>query len=199
MTSDITAFADYIRGLDVDMIPDSGTDIKAAFKKAEPILQSGKVYRNRLVVLVTDGENMENEFPETLDAPLFIWGIGTEAGGPIYYSDEETGSKGYITRDRRLQKQQGSPGLIISKLSQSYLQKLSNKHSATYIHLNRSNQAANILVEEIKGMKKNTGKRMQEFIKRDGYQYFLFPAFCLMVFDLLFLESLFKYLLSRKR
>ena len=55
MTTDIAAFSDYVRGLDVDMIPNTGTNLKRAFGKAEEIFKSGKVLRNNILILVTDG------------------------------------------------------------------------------------------------------------------------------------------------
>ncbi|TGK39328.1 VWA domain-containing protein, partial [Leptospira gomenensis] len=80
MTSDVAAFSDYVRGLDADMIGDRGTDLAKAFQKAEDLLNSDKVFRNRILILVTDGEDIGD--PETVKFPASfqIWGAGTSTG-----------------------------------------------------------------------------------------------------------------------
>ena len=74
MTSDISAFTDYIKGMDVNMIPNAGTNISKAMTKADEILKSSKIKRNKILVIVTDGEDMKGGFGSKVEAEVLIWG-----------------------------------------------------------------------------------------------------------------------------
>lgn len=194
MTSDIGAFSDYIKGIDVDMIPNSGTNIKSAFAKAKDVLSSGKVLRNRILVFVSDGEDFKNNFPDSLDANMIVWGLGKEEGGPIFYRNQESGIEGYVTKSRNLAPGTNFDDLIISRIDEEFLLKLAAKNNAEYVNLTQNPAGASILLDKISSMTKNESKRMDKFYKKDGYQYFLFPAILLLIIDLTLIE----YILKKK-
>ncbi len=188
MTSDTSAFSEYVRGLDVDVIPDTGTDLVSAFDKAKTVLDSKKVYRNRVVVLVTDGENFEKSLPSKLPADLLIWGLGTTRGGLIYYEDPNTGISGYLSKNGMLVNSTNAPDLVVSKLDETYLKKLADSQRATYINLSKGNFATDALLKTVTSMQKNSNQNLQNLIKKDGYQYFLYPALFLLLIDILVLD-----------
>lgn len=190
MTSDVSAFSEYIRGLDVDMIPDTSTDIQAAFQKTEDILKSKKVFRNKVVILVTDGENMNGSIPSRLSSDLIIWGVGTSKGGLIYYSDPIAGLSGYVTRNGMLVNNTSSPDLVISKLDEPYLKKLTDSQGAVYTNLSRNPNSSGLLLDKINSMQKNAGKHLLNLTKKDGYHFFMIPAFLLFILDIAVIELL---------
>lgn len=198
MTADLSAFADYIRGMDVYMIPDTSTDIVGGFDKAEEILNSKKVYRNKIIVLVSDGENMDNQFPEELSSELIVLGVGTEKGGNIFYRDPRTNAAGYITKNGLLSNQKADD-LIVTTLNEEYLKTLTDRFDGDYINLSKNPNGMQFLLKKITGMKKNTGKYLQEMTRKDSYFYFLLPAFVIWLFDLIFLESFLSFTGIRKR
>lgn len=191
MTSDISAFSDYVRGLDVDIIPDKGTNLLKAFKKTEEILKSKKVQKNKLVVLVTDGEDQSASLYK-LDVPLMIWGVGTTRGGVIFYKDETSNISGYVSKDRKLYPSPNDGQVIISRLDESYLKKLASKNNAEYINLSTEPHLANKIFDKLSSVEKNANQVLQDTLQRDGYHYLLAPALVLMFLDLSILELLVK-------
>jgi Ca-activated chloride channel homolog len=188
MTSDPGAFSDYVRGIETDMIPDTGTNLKKAFEKSEEMLKSSKVYRNRILVLVSDGEDMREYYPSEPSADLIILGIGSTEGSLIRYKDETTGLSGFITKEGKLSGDINDPMLIKSALNEEYLRKMAQKWNGEYVNLTLNPGGAEILKEKVESMEKNTEKILQDISKKDGYQYFLFPALLLLLVDIIFLE-----------
>lgn len=192
MTNDIAAFSDYIRGLDVDMIPNTGTNLKKAFAKAEEIFKSGKVLRNKILVLVTDGEDIKGSTPSKIGADLLIWGVGTEEGGNIFYKDEQSGISGYVTRSGNLIADKSNTDLIRTRLDEEYLLELSAIQNAEYANITSQPQSADQLLAKISSMTKNTSSKLSNLFKKDGYQYFLFPAILLLLLDMTLIDFLFR-------
>lgn len=192
MTTDIAAFSDYVRGLDIDMIPNTGTNLKRAFGKAEDIFRSGKIYRNRVLVLVTDGEDIKGNTPSRIDADVIIWGVGTVEGGNIFYKNEQTGNSGLVTKNGELTNNKNDSELIRTKLDEEYLLELATIQKADYVDISANPQGANQLLSKIQSMNKNSSSKLNNLFKKDGYQYFLFPAIVLLLIDMSLLEFLFK-------
>ena len=188
MTTDIAAFSDYVRGLDVDMIPNTGTNLKRAFSKAEEIFKSGRVFRNKVLVLVTDGEDIKGSTPSKLDADIVIWGVGTERGGNIYYKNEQSGVAGFVTKSGNLINNQNDPELVRTKLDEEFLLDLTSIQRADYTNISANPTGADNLLTKIQSMNKNTSSKLSNLFKKDGYQYFLYPAVILLLLDLSILE-----------
>lgn len=196
MTDDIAAFADYIRGMDVDIIPNTGTDIRQAFDKASELMKSSKLYRNRILVLVTDGEDMKSSLPGDISANLIVWAVGTENGGHILFKDEENGISGYVTKSGQLTNNFNNPDLIVSKLNSTLLRQLASDHSADYVNLTENPEEASKLTTKVNSMNKNIGTYMRKLNQKDGFQYFLYPALFLLLLDITVLDFWLKRKLS---
>lgn len=195
MTNDVAAFADYVRGMDVDIIPNTGTNLRLAFEKASELLQSSKLYRNRILVLVTDGEDMKSSLPGDVSADLIIWAVGTESGGHILFKDEENGISGYVTKNGQLTNNMNNPDLIVSKLNSGLLRQLASANSADYVNLTENPGEANGLISKVNSMNKNTGTYIRKLNQKDGFQYFLYPALVLLLMDITVVD----YLLKQKK
>ena len=192
MTTDIAAFSDYVRGLDVDMIPNTGTNLKRAFGKAEEIFKSGKVLRNKILILVTDGEDIKGSTPSKIEADILIWGVGTEEGGNIFYKDEQSGVSGFVTRTGNLVSDKSNSELIRTKLDEEFLLELAAIQKADYSNISANPASADNLLQKINSMNKNTSSKLSNLFKKDGYQYFLYPVVILLLLDMSLLEFLFK-------
>ncbi len=187
MTSDISAFSDYVRGLDVDIIPDKGTNLLKALKKTEEILKSKKIQKNKLVVLVTDGEDQSASLYK-LNFPLMIWGVGTTRGGVIFYKDETSNISGYVSKDRKLYPNPNDGQVILSHLEESYLKKLALKNDGDYLNLSVESNLGNKILTKLNSIEKNANQVLQDALKKDGYFYFLTPALILMLLEITLLE-----------
>jgi len=87
LTLDYDAFQDSLLALDARTIPIPGTDIGQALSEANQAMEKGS--RRKLVVLLTDGEDLENSGLKTAQAlatngvVIFTVGVGTPSGSEI--------------------------------------------------------------------------------------------------------------------
>ncbi len=88
LTLDHGAFALFVDNLDTDLIPTEGTDLGAALKVSLDAFESS-ANASRAILLVTDGEDHGGRVLERAErareagVPVFVIGIGSEAGAPI--------------------------------------------------------------------------------------------------------------------
>lgn len=196
MTSDIAAFSDYVRGLDVDMVGDRGTDLNKAFLKADTLLKSEKVFRNRILILVTDGEDQNDPDPISFPADFQVWAAGTPEGGPIAYSDEESGLSGFLLKDGTLTPNVNSVGIIHSKMNRNFLRNLASKNDGSFYTLDTNPPDLETLKKEILVLEENLYSRKKDLKRAEGSGKFLFAAILLLLTDWIFVES---FLFSKRK
>ncbi|WP_017855565.1 VWA domain-containing protein BatB [Leptospira interrogans] len=190
MTTDVSAFSDYVRGLDVDMVGDRGTDLSQAFTKAEALLRSEKVFRNRILILVTDGEDQNDPQAISFPASFQVWAAGTESGGPIVYNDENSGLNGFLLKDGTLTSNSNSPGIIHSKMNRTFLKNLAEKNDGNFYSLDSNPPDSTILQKEIFSLEENLYSRKKDLKRAEGSGKFLFAAVFLLLLDWILVESL---------
>nr|AYC03899.1 vWA-2 protein [Leptospira borgpetersenii serovar Tarassovi] len=190
MTTDVSAFSDYVRGLDVDMVGDRGTDLSQAFTKAEALLRSEKVFRNRILILVTDGEDQNDPQAISFPASFQVWAAGTESGGPIVYTDENSGLNGFLLKDGTLTSNSNSPGIIHSKMNRTFLKNLADKNDGNFYSLDSNPPDSTILQKEIFSLEENLYSRKKDLKRAEGSGKFLFAAVFLLLLDWILVESL---------
>ncbi|WP_078124344.1 VWA domain-containing protein BatB [Leptospira alexanderi] len=196
MTSDVSAFSDYVRGLDVDMVGDRGTDLNRAFLKAEALLESEKVFRNRILILVTDGEDQNDPDPVSFPASFQVWAAGTEAGGPIAYNDENSGLKGFLLKDGTLTPDLNSPGIIHSKMNRTFLKDLADKNEGTFYSLDSNPPDITSFQKEIFSLEENLYSRRKDLKRAEGSGKFLFMAIFFLLLDWILVEF---FLFSKRK
>ncbi|PJZ57140.1 VWA domain-containing protein BatB [Leptospira barantonii] len=196
MTSDISAFSDYVRGLDVDMVGDRGTDLNKAFLKADELLKSEKIFRNRILILVTDGEDQNDPEPISFPANFQVWAAGTPEGGPIAYNDEDSGLSGFLLKDGTLTPNFNSPGIIHSKMNHNFLRNLASKNDGSFYTLDGNPPDPETLKKEILTLEENLYSRKKDLKRAEGSGKFLFVAVLLLLADWIFVEY---FLFSKKK
>lgn len=93
LTFDYGAFEDSLQTMDEKTIPVGGTDIGRALDEAFRAME--KADRRKVVVLITDGEDLEKSGARTAEAlaeqgvVVFAVGVGTEAGAEIKVLNEQ--------------------------------------------------------------------------------------------------------------
>lgn len=194
LTTDLEAFSDYIRGLDVDIVGDKGTVLSNTFKKANTILESDRILRNRIIVLVSDGEDHDQPSIPKLSSEVVVWGIGEDQGSPIYYSDSETNSNGYVTTKGILVPSPDYSDIILSRANHNFLRKIAEVNRGQYYNLTRNGAGAYKLVDKIQDMEKNQMSQSKQLIQNQKVYYYLLPAILLLIIDYTLLE----YLLFRR-
>jgi tetratricopeptide (TPR) repeat protein len=194
LTTDLQAFSDYIRGLDVDIVGDKGTDLSKTFNKANSILESDRILRNRIVVLVSDGEDHDQPSIPNLNSQVIVWGIGEEIGSPIYYNDSETKSSGYVTTQGILVPRSDYSNVILSRADHDFLRKVAEVNRGQYFNLTKNGAGAYKLVDKIHDMEKNQMNQAKQMILNQKAYYYLLPAILILLFD----YTLIEYLLFRR-
>ncbi|XDD52230.1 VWA domain-containing protein [Leptospira sp. WS92.C1] len=195
MTGDVAAFSDYVRGVDVDMVGDRGTDLSKAFQKAEELLNSEKIFRNRILILVTDGEDQNDPEPIAFPANFQIWAAGKQSGGPIAYEDENSGLSGYLLKDGTLSPNLNSPGIIHSRMNESFLRDLADKNGGSFYSLETNPPEIESLRKEIRSLEENLYSRKKDLKRAEGSGKFLISAILFLILDWIGVE----FFLFRKR
>jgi len=190
MTSDISVVSDFIRGLDADMVADRGTNLEEGFVLAGKVLSSDRILRNRLLVVITDGENFKGN-PVAPEAEIVFAGIGSEA--PIYF--RQGGISGYVREDGRLTADRNEKGVIVSKAGHKWLQEQADKMNASYVNLGQGD-FGKLLLSKTASMEKNMYTRIMS--GRQGTDvWFISLALFIMFFDLIVMELWLKSRLQR--
>ncbi len=90
LTSDYAAAKLFLRAIDPDQVPQGGTNIGAALLLSKQVLTNADHgAKDKVVVLISDGEDLEGDVSSGVDAlkeieaRVYAVGIGSEAGEPI--------------------------------------------------------------------------------------------------------------------
>jgi Ca-activated chloride channel family protein len=130
LTFDYGAFQDALMAIDDKTIPVPGTDIGRALDEA--VRAMDKAQRPKLLVLLTDGEDLERGGVRTAEAlakqgvVVFTVGVGTPAGGEIQMLNEQ--GKPELVRDSRGE-------VVRSRLDEPTLRSIAQATHGTYYPL----------------------------------------------------------------
>ena len=140
LSNDIDTIIHQLNVLEPDLMPAPGNNTKAAFKLASKLFKQAGVQSGQ-VLLITDGGGKE---PTALKAAselakrghqLFILGVGTKEGAPIPQS-------GGFVKDK-------NGAILIPKLNQSMLKKMSKAGNGIYQKMGSSNSDIQKLLSAI--------------------------------------------------
>ncbi|MCK5856353.1 MAG: VWA domain-containing protein [Bacteroidales bacterium] len=190
ITTDYSAAKMFLSTVNTDYISTQGTSISRAielgrstFKEMSEDVQVGK--RNRVIVIITDGEDQEKGAIEQAEKAakegiiIYTIGMGTEKGGPIplYRNGRMTGYK----KDRE-------GHTVITRLNQIELQKIASKGNGIFVRANSSKVGLNKVLDEINQLDKQEIES-QSFKDYDShFQIFAFLAILFLLLDLLLSE-----------
>lgn len=152
LTADHGAFLMFLDNLDVETMSSGTTAIDTALVRAVSFFGTAKGRKNKLALLITDGE----DFSVGLDSAqcqalqenvtLFALGLGTPEGAPIPKVDLLGATVGYETDDN------GS--VALSKLNEPLLQNLCDKLHGKYLRAGYGDED----IDQIAGIVKNYEK-----------------------------------------
>jgi Ca-activated chloride channel homolog len=133
LTFDYDAFEETLLDMDADTIPIPGTDIGRALNEAYRAMDKNS--RRKLIVLVTDGEDLEKDGVTaakslaTNGVVVFTIGVGTPAGQEIHYVN--VAGKTELVRDA-----QGN--VVHSRLDEQTLREIAEATGGRYFPLGES-------------------------------------------------------------
>lgn len=178
LTEDYSSIRILLSGINSNILSVQGTSLANAINQSIDLFKKDS-YGDRAIVLISDGEDHEEDIDEAIDRAkdakinIITVGIGTTTGGPIpiFQRGQKIGYK----------KQQGE--IITTKLNESALKDIAEEAGGTYIH-SHSNKK---IIQDIKRTFLNY-KRVQKGSAdytnyRLYYQYFAFIALILILLD----------------
>lgn len=180
LTLDYGAFRLFLDNVDTELIPQPGTDIGGAIRKA--VSAFGKESKkHRAIILITDGEDhtgsLENAAQEAKNQgiPIYVIGIGSKEGTPIPIVDAE-GNKSYL-KDRK-------GNIVLSKLDDINLKKTALATGGAYIDAGSGSMALDkIYTERIAKLEKQELESTRRKIYENRFQWPLIIALALLVLE----------------
>jgi Ca-activated chloride channel family protein len=153
LTSDYAAARMFLRAIDPEAMPQGGTNIGAALLLARQVLDNAdRGAKDRVVVLLSDGEDLGGEIAEGLGslrevgARVLAVGIGSEQGEPVPILNKEGAVVGY--------KKDEEGRTVISRLDRAGLTHLAQATGGEYFFQPRGVAVAEV-VKVIDGLKKS--------------------------------------------
>jgi len=176
LTTDAGALAMFVDFLNPGVIPEQGTSIGAAITAGLKALQSSSG-RGKAIIIVTDGEDHEQDFEgalreaEAQSVRIFTLGVGTPAGEPIPIRD----SGGNVTSYKRDQ----SDNVVVSRLNTDVLEEIARATGGESYVLGLGDRAISKIAQAVGGMEKGV---LEERTFESYLELFQVPlALCFML------------------
>jgi Ca-activated chloride channel family protein len=184
ITTDYGAAKLFLSTVQTNMVPTQGTAIGAAIEKAvEAFGDSTK--HNSAVVVITDGENHEDDAVEAAKSAaaegivIHTIGMGSPDGAPIPLSGGNA-STGFL--------QDKSGSTVITRLNDTMLQEIADAGKGKFVRATNSDDGIGAILEEVKSMEKKefASKLFTDY--EDQYQYFAGLALLFLLLDFMISE-----------
>ena len=171
ITSDYRMAKAFAKRISPDLVEEQGTAIGKALSLATMSFSSGSE-RSRAVILITDGENHEDDAVAAArraaeqGVRIYTIGIGTPEGAPIEIGGE------FVKDD--------DGTMVVSKLNEEMLEEIARITDGAYIRSTNQSMGLDEIVDSIERMEKSELDvlRFEEYNER--YQYLLAVALLLL-------------------
>ncbi|MFT6716411.1 MAG: Ca-activated chloride channel family protein [Saprospiraceae bacterium] len=180
LTSDHGAAKMYLSEISTSMIPVGGTSVAAALKKSIKAFSKEKT-KGRAIILITDGENHDEEALEIAkscgeqEINIYSLGIGTTKGStiPEYLNGKKVG----LQKDK-------SGSTIVTKINEDLLMSLADLSNGKYVRSSNQNLGLSYLFDQIRGMDQEEYGAKKFSLYEHRFVYFLLIGFGLLVLEL---------------
>lgn len=192
LTTDYPAAKMFISSIEPDMIPQQGTAIGLAIDHGIKSFSPGEE-KNKALIIITDGENHENDAIEkakeaaTKGIKIYTIGMGLPQGGPIPV-------KG---RANEFHKDQNG-NVVITKLNEGMLQQIAAAGEGSYIRANNIRSGLNSLFDEINELEKAKMKSQIYAEFDEQFQFVAWIALFFLILEFFIMERKNKYLATIK-
>ena len=180
LTVDYSAAGMFLGAMHPDLMPVQGTDLSEAIRVSLDALEQG-ARDARVIVLVTDGENLEGEFEDELEraadlgVQVHVVGLGSPEGAPIPQYDAAGARTGFLRDD------EGS--VVTTRLDEATLRTVADRTGARYVRAGAGGTAFDDLVDEIAGVEGEALDARQITQYEEQFQIFLGVAFALLLLE----------------
>ncbi|MDO4931918.1 MAG: VWA domain-containing protein [Prevotellaceae bacterium] len=181
ITSDYVSAKMFLQNIDPSLIPTQGTDIAQAINLAANSFTKQKNI-GKAIIVITDGEDHEGGAMEAAKAAkekgfkVFILGIGNTTGAPI-----PVVGGGYM--------QDNTGNTVMTALNEQMCRDIAAAGSGTYIHVDNTSAAQEMLNNEISKMQKGEMESVVYSEYNEQFQVFGIIALILIIIEVCISEA----------
>jgi Ca-activated chloride channel family protein len=167
LTLDADALGLFLETVEPGIVPAPGTSLGVGLAKGLDAFVD-KERRNKVMVLVSDGEDLEGEVEEAVrrakEAGVVVHavGVGTEGGQPVPDVDAEGRVTGY--------KRDESGGAVVSRLNLSTLETIAQGTGGKAFRVTPADTSLSALAAAIEGMEQKTLAREYSYRRKERFQ-----------------------------
>ncbi|SMO42510.1 Ca-activated chloride channel family protein [Saccharicrinis carchari] len=189
ITTDYPSAKMFISSINTDIVPTQGTAIGAAIRRSMSSF-SAQENVNRAIIVITDGENHEDDAIGAAKAAVekgikvYTVGMGLPKGAPIPIPG---GGKNNFMKDRE-------GNVVISKLDEAMLVEIAKAGDAEFIPANNIRKGINDLVDYLSKLEKTEMEAKIYTDYENQFQYIALIALIMLLIDFIVLERKNKYL-----
>ncbi len=168
LTLDGGAVALFLETLEPGFLPTPGTAVGAGLEAALSLFVDEQ-RANKVVVLVSDGEDLEDSVERGLRAArakgvvVHTVGVGTADGAPVPHYDDQGRREGF-KRDR-----QGK--VVISRLHEEVLQRLARETGGVYVRATPAGASVRQIAAAVRGMEQKSLAQEYTYRPKERYQW----------------------------
>lgn len=190
LTTDYAMIKMYLKGIDTDIISTQGTDMNAAISLAvESFSENDK--RSKSVILITDGENHEEDAitaaKEAAEKGITIHtiGLGKKEGVPVPVVNR------YGKKEFRKDKE---GNVIVSKLNEDLLNEIAAVGKGQYVRASNYGFGLDRIYDQLKKMEKEEFQEKMVADYEDNFQFYLWFALGFLMLEFMILPVKNKFL-----
>lgn len=191
LTTDLDYVGETTDNLSTDSVTAQGTDLGAGLETALKALERGaednsgkdsQVPVSRSIILISDGEDNEDRIKEVVqrlkkeNLKLYVFGVGTEKGGPIPIRNPEGQSIG-SKRDR-------SGQTVVTKFNPASLEKLARDSGGKFWGVTPSENELDELASDLGALARGEFGEKRITIRKERFQWPLGIALFLLFLEL---------------
>jgi Ca-activated chloride channel homolog len=187
LTSDYSAVKLFLRAVDPEQMPQGGSNIGEALILAKQVLENAdRGAKERVVVLLSDGEDLVGEVDEAVAAlkeanvQVLTVGVGSEQGEPIPVYNRRGEFVDY--------KKDSSGETVITRLDRAGLTRIAEATGGAFFYQPRGVAMAEVL-ERVEKMQKSELESRVTVRYDERFQWFALPGLALLVLGMLLLPS----------
>jgi len=176
ITCDYVSAKMFLQNISPDLIPAQGTAIGAAINTCIRSFGSEQSEASRAIVLITDGENHEDDAKAAAQAAkekginVYVLGIGKPEGSPI------PDGRGAFKKDK-------SGQVVVSRLNEEMCQEIAAAGNGMYVRADNSNTASRALQKELNKLATAEIETKVFTNYNEQYQSFVLIALLLLIID----------------
>ena len=176
VTNDYVSAKMFLNSIDTRSIPVQGTAIGSAITTAAGSFSS-QSEKSRAIVVITDGENHEDDPVQAAQAAaeagikVYTIGVGSSRGEPVPVDGE-------LLKDK-------DGNIVVTKLDEDMLQKIAEAGNGAYIHAGNDEFGLNPIIDDLRELE---AERLSSVVFEEydeQYMYFFAIALAFLVIEML--------------